>query len=224
MSRRALVLGATGLVGGHCLEQLRATPEYTAITAPVRRPLECNDSRVNTRVMKLEDMRSELSLFDVDDVFCCLGTTLRKAGSPEAFHHVDHDLCVLAADLAAKEGAGRFLMVSAVNANARSPFFYARTKGEAEQGVRDAGVPAVHLFQPSFLLGERHESRPAEWLGIQTMRLARPVLHAGRSALTPVSAKTLASAMVQVALHGPATGCHRYRYPDFVRWSRPPAA
>lgn len=224
MSRRALLLGASGLVGGRCLAQLLATPEYSAITLAVRRPLAIDDRRADVRVMKLEDMAAELSLFDVDDVFCCLGTTLRKAGSREGFYHVDHDLCVLAADLAAKEGAERFLMVSAVNANARSPFFYARTKGEAEQGVRDAGVPSVHLFQPSFLLGERDESRPAEWLGIQTMRLARPVLHAGKSALTPVSADMLASAMVQVALHGPALGAHRYRYPDFVRWSRPPAA
>ena len=219
MSRRALLLGATGLVGGHCLSVLAETPAYNRVNVLSRRELPVPHDKVRVRVSSLEDMRGDLDAFDVDDVFCCLGSTLKKAGSREAFRHVDHDLCVLAADLAAKQGARHFAMVSAVNARDKSPVFYSRVKGEAERHVRAAGVPSVMIFQPSFLLGSREDSRMAEWLGIQAMQVVRPVLHGLGSGLTPVYARTLAEAMVGSALLGPEQGVSRYRYPDFLHWS-----
>lgn len=219
MSRRALVLGATGLVGGHCLDILARHPAWDRVRVLVRRPLEPVSDKVAVRTSSLDDMTREVDAFDVDDVFCCLGSTMKKAGSREAFYHVDHDLCVLAADLAAKQGARHFAMVSAVNAREKSPVFYSRTKGEAERDVLAAGVPSVMIFRPSFLLGDRAESRPAEWLGIQAMRAVRPFLHRAGSDLTPVSGRLLARAMVASALHGPDQGAHRYRYWDFLDWS-----
>lgn len=219
MSRRALVLGATGLVGSHCLELLAAHPAWGQVRVLVRRPIEPVNDKVEVRTSSLEDMTREVDAFDVDDVFCCLGSTMKKAGSREAFYHVDHDLCVLAADLAAKQGARHFALVSAVNAREKSPLFYSRTKGEAERDVLAAGVPSVMIFRPSFLLGDRGESRPAEWLGIQAMRAVRPLLHRGGSDLTPVTGELLARAMVASALYGPDQGTHRYRYRDFLYWS-----
>lgn len=219
MSRRALVLGATGLVGRHCLDVLLAHPDYDEVIVLARRPLSMEHDKLQVHLSSLEDMTSDIQAFDVNDVFCCLGTTMKKAGSKKAFYHVDHDLCVLAADLAAKQGARHFAMVSAVNANEKSPVFYSRTKGEAERDVLAAGVPSVMMFQPSFLLGARGERRPGEWLGIQAMRMVRPGLHLARSDLTPVAARVLAEAMVASALHGPELGQHRYRYRDFIHWS-----
>ena len=220
MTRHALLLGATGLVGRHCLEALCAGNDYDAVTVLARRPLEVTDPRVRVQVLNLEDMGRHPELFAVEDIFCCLGTTLSKAGSRGAFYHVDHDLCLQAARLGAEQGARNFLLVSAINANRRSPFFYPRTKGEAEADVAAAGLPAVHLFQPSFLLGERGESRPAEWLGIQAMRVVRPAFHATGSKLTPVSAEQLARAMVYAAVEDRPAGIYRYRYPEFLAWSR----
>lgn len=220
MTRRALLLGATGLVGSRCLEALCAGSDYDAVTVLSRRPLDVTDPRVRVRVLDLENMGDHPELFAVDDIFCCLGTTLSKAESRGAFYHVDHDLCVEAARLGAEQGARNFLLVSAINANRRSPFFYPRTKGEAEADVAAAGLPAVHLFQPSFLLGERGESRPGEWLGIQAMRMVRPAFHATGSKLTPISAERLAGAMVHAALADRPSGVYRYRYPDFLAWGR----
>ncbi len=219
MTRRALLLGATGLVGSRCLEALCAGREYDAVTVFSRRPLDVTDPRVRVEVLNLEDMDDHAERFAVDDIFCCLGTTLSKAGSRGAFYQVDHDLCLQAARLGADRGARNFLLVSAVNANRRSPFFYARTKGETEADVAAAGLPAVHLFQPSFLLGERAESRPAERLGIQAMRVVQPAFHRTRSSLTPVSARQLAGAMVRVALADRPPGVYRYRYGDFLAWN-----
>lgn len=218
MSRRALLLGATGLVGGHCLQVLIESADYDRVTVLSRRELGVADEKVKVHLSSLEDMNADLDAFDVDDVFCCLGSTLKKAGGKKAFYHVDHDLCVLAADLAAKQGARHFAMISAINARAGSPFFYSRTKGEAERDVLAAGVPSVMIFQPSFLLGERAEARPGEWLGIQAMQTVRPLLHRFHSGLTPVSATVLAEAMVGSALHGPDQGGHRYQYRDFLHW------
>jgi uncharacterized protein YbjT (DUF2867 family) len=220
MTRRALLLGATGLVGSRCLEALCACPDYHSVTVLSRQPVDWADARVRVEVLSLDDMGYQPALFAVDDIFCCLGTTLKKAGSREAFHHVDHDLCVQAARLAAEQGAYNFLLVSAINAHRRSPFFYARTKGEMEAEVVATGPTAVHLFQPSLLLGERDESRPAEWLGIQAMRLAQPALHNRRSKLAPVSARQLARAMVNVARADRPAGVYRYRYADFLAWTR----
>lgn len=220
MTRRALLLGATGLVGGRCLEALCAGNDYDAVTILSRRPLELADPRVRVQVLDLENMADHPELFAVDDIFCCLGTTLSKAGSRGAFHHVDHDLCVQAARLGADQGAHNFLLVSAINANRRSSFFYARTKGEAEADVIAADLPVVHLFQPSFLLGERDESRPAEWLGIQAMRVVRPAFHVTRNKLTPISTERLAGAMVNAAVADRPAGVYRYRYADFLAWSR----
>ncbi len=219
MTRRALLLGATGLVGSQCLQALCAGTDYDAVTVLSRRPLDVADPRVRVEVLKLEDMVDQPALFAVDDIFCCLGTTLSKAGSREAFHHVDHDLCVQAAQLA-EQGAHNFLLVSAINANRRSPFFYARTKGEAEADASAVGPKAVHLFQPSLLLGERNESRPSEWLGIQAMRVVQPVFHGVRSKLAPVSAQQLAHAMTNVARANRPAGTYRYRYADFLAWHR----
>jgi uncharacterized protein YbjT (DUF2867 family) len=219
MSRRALVLGATGLVGRYCLDELLRCEEYGRVRVLSRRDIDVTHEKLEVHLSSLDDMTADIAAFDVDDVFCCLGSTLKKAGSRAAFYHVDHDLCVLAANLAAKQGARHFSMVSAVNAREQSAVFYSRTKGEAERDVLAAGIPSVMIFQPSFLLGHRDEYRMGEWLGIQCMRTLRPFLHRTKSDLTPVSAPLLARAMVASALHGPEQGACRYRYRDFLYWS-----
>jgi uncharacterized protein YbjT (DUF2867 family) len=216
MSRTALVLGATGLVGNECLKQLLESPHWHQVTVISRRSLPLTHDKLRVEVMDLDDMAGHADLFRVDDVFCCLGSTLKKAGSKGAFYHVDHGLCVLAARLAAEAGVGTFLMVSAVNAARRSPFFYARTKGEAEQDVQAAGLDRVSFCQPSFLLGDRQEARPAERLGIQTMQLVRPVFHRTGSKLTPVHASVVAAAMLGEALDDRWRGVHRLRYRQMI--------
>ena len=162
MMKKALIAGATGLTGSYLLKQLLADDHYASVVAVTRKPLGFHhDKLVNivTDFERLDDVAAQLT---ADDVFCCLGTTIRKAGSQAAFRKVDFDYPLKLAQLTLKNGAQKFLLVSALGADASSRIFYNRVKGEAEEAIRNTGFPALHIFRPSLLLGPRNEQRSAE--------------------------------------------------------------
>lgn len=197
-TRTALLAGATGLVGSHCLSQLLADPGYGRLIVLARRPLPLNDSKLDTRVVDFERLE-EANLPRVDDVYCALGTTIRRAGSREAFRRVDHDYVVALARRTAERGAARFLLVSTLGADVRSPVFYSRVKGETERDVSDVGFEAVHLLRPSLLAGERSERRPAEHLAIVVCSALSPLLVGPIRKYRPIPAEVVARAMRVVA-------------------------
>lgn len=217
--RTALVLGATGLIGGLLLDELLASNDYGRVTAITRKPFSRQADGLENRVMSLDDMADADDAFAVDDVFCCLGSTIRQAGSREAFRRVDFDYCVKAAQLAASRGAKQFLMVSAVNADPRGMSFYARVKGEAEQAVASAGVPSVVFMQPSLLRGARSEFRLGEELGQKAFALMTPLVGWTRASWLPVDASDVARAMAAAALAGAPAGVSRLRYADIIDYS-----
>jgi len=160
---RVLLTGATGLVGGYLLDLLIADPRISEIIVPTRRPLPARDKVFNLVAEDLTDVLRPLET-PVDIVFCCLGTTRKQAGSKPAFIHVDYTLVVDSALTGQRLGAKHLLVVSAHGANARSPFFYNRVKGEMENALRHQGWPRLTLVRPSLLLGERHQRRGGESL------------------------------------------------------------
>ena len=159
---RVLLAGATGLVGGHCLSALLADDAFSQVTVFSRRPLTQTHPKLTVQILDFERLRDYTGLVQTDAVLCCLGTTHRAAGSPEAFAKVDHIYVAELARLAAARGASRFILVSAVGADPASPVFYHRVKGRAEEAVSELHFKAVHLLRPSLLLGEHPEPRPAE--------------------------------------------------------------
>ena len=159
---RVLLAGATGLVGGHCLSALLADDAFSQVTVFSRRPLTQTHPKLTVQILDFERLRDYTGLVQTDAVLCCLGTTHRAAGSPEAFAKVDHIYVAEPARLAAARGASRFILVSAVGADPASPVFYHRVKGRAEAAVSELHFKAVHLLRPSLLLGEHPEPRPAE--------------------------------------------------------------
>src|SRR5215218_129038 len=161
-ARTALVLGATGLVGGLCLDLLLEDPAWSRVTVVARRSSGRTHPRLAEVVADFERLEEHAEAFAVDAVFCCLGTTIRKAGSREAFLRVDHDYPVAAARLASARGARRFLLVTALGADAGSRVFYNRVKGEVERDVSALPFEGVALLRPSLILGERAGRRPAE--------------------------------------------------------------
>lgn len=217
MAGQALLLGATGLIGSHLLQQLLANDIYDSVRLVGRRHPESDDPRVETVTCQLDALdKCAPATFRVDVVFCCLGTTLGKAGSREAFHKVDHDYCVAAATQAKAAGVRHFVMVSAVNANAKGLSYYARVKGETERDVMALGLQRVTFMQPSLLEGERDEMRFAEEMGIKAMGLVKPLLGWTRADWLPVRAEHVATAMWMAAnTEGPA--CQRLRYRDIER-------
>jgi uncharacterized protein YbjT (DUF2867 family) len=212
---KALILGATGLVGRHVLARLLATPEYGEVRAVLRREAPAGfgvapgaagsdgrsgasaPSKLRTQVLDFENLAGvPPETWAVDHVYCCLGTTIKIAGSQAAFRRVDHDYPSDAARLCARGGASKFLLISSVGASSRSRTFYLRVKGETEQAVASAGLPEVHAFRPSLLLGERAGSRPLERVSIAVSQAIAPVLAGPLSIYRPIEAGQLARVMV----------------------------
>lgn len=195
-TRSALVAGASGLVGGFLLESLLEIPLYREVCSLGRRALPQQHPKLTQLTVDFSRLENE-ALPSSDDAFCCLGTTIKKAGSQEAFRAVDHDAVLAFAKAARKAGARRFLLVSALGADSRSRIFYNRVKGEAEENLKSVGFESLVLLRPSLLLGERAESRPGERAAIVATKVLGPLLRpfSGR----PIEARTVARAMVALA-------------------------
>ena len=186
---RVLITGASGLVGGHLLRLLNEEPRIGEIIAPSRKPLTPMDKMFNPHDPQLTDALAQAT-GPVDTVFCCLGTTRREAGTKEAFVHADFTLVVDTGLTGLRLGATHMLVVSAMGANAHSPFFYNRVKGEMEEALRAQGWPRLTIARPSMLLGERNKNRfnesllaplfgllPGKWKSIQARDVALAMLH-----------------------------------------------
>lgn len=199
----ALLLGATGLVGGRVLDLLLDDPAFGRVVVLGRRPVDRAHPKLRQHVADLRRVADHAPLFRVDDVFCCLGTTIRAAGSQEAFRRVDHDVVVDSARTAAAAGARRYLLVTAAGADRRSRFFYNRVKGEAEEGVRAQPFEGVVILRPSLILGPRAERRPAEALAQRVAPMLAPLLAGPLRRYRAVEAGAVARAMVRMAKERP---------------------
>jgi uncharacterized protein YbjT (DUF2867 family) len=194
--RAALIAGATGLTGQHLLARLLNDPRYSAVHALLRKPQAVTHPKVIARVV---DFVRLPSLPKIDDVFCCLGTTIKKAGSKDAFRRVDFEYVVNLAHAAKRAGAKRFLVISALGATTASQVFYNRVKGEMEETLRTVGFDELAIFQPSFLVGERAESRPGEQIGIKIFQAIAPLLIGPARKYRAIRADDVAKAMIAVA-------------------------
>lgn len=164
MTRKAIIAGASGLVGSHLLEALLSSSQYVSVTALQRRPLDIQHPLLTQTIVDFDKL-DETSFPQVDDVFCCLGTTIKVAGSKAAFHRVDFTYVHEVARQALNAGAKQFLLVTSMGADPHSPFFYIRVKGEIEAALKQLNYPSASVFRPSFLSGTRQPPRPLETLG-----------------------------------------------------------
>jgi uncharacterized protein YbjT (DUF2867 family) len=162
--KTALLLGATGLVGSHLLEQLLHDPRYGAVVALVRRPLDRQHPKLRQEIIDFD--QPDPTKIAGDDLFCALGTTLRKAGSKEAQYRIDCTYPYEIGRIARANGVRQYLLVSSVGADAHSSNFYLKTKGDLEEKIRALGFDAFVSARPSFLLGARNEFRLGERIGI----------------------------------------------------------
>jgi len=201
--RSALVLGATGLIGGCLTAQLLDHPAYERVVTLGRRPTGLNHPKLEERVADLGQMADHREAFAVDDLYCCLGTTIKKAGSQAAFRRVDYEYPLAAAQLSKESGVQRCLLVSAMGADAHSPIFYNQVKGEVEEAVAAVGLPTCLIFRPSLLLGERQEVRLGEAVAGAVGRLVGPLMVGAAARYRPVRGETVARAMVNAALTAP---------------------
>lgn len=202
MARTALVAGASGLVGSHVLHLLLEDPEYQRVTVVARRPLPTTHKRLEQRVLAFDGMSQMADFPRVHDVFCCLGTTIKRAGSQEAFRKVDYAYVVELARVAVRHRASQFLAVTAIGADPRSRVFYNRVKGEAEEALRRLSFEGMHIFRPSLLLGRRAERRPAERMAMMLSPLISWAFMGSLARYRPIKALVVARAMVRIAREG----------------------
>lgn len=202
-TRTALLVGATGLVGGHCFDLLLNDAAYQKVVVLGRRTLPVRHQKLEQHTVDFDKLSDFAHAIRGQDVFCCLGTTIKKAGSQEAFRRVDFSYVVEVARLAAGGGAGQLLLVSAMGADARSRVFYNRVKGETEEAVGDVPFEGVQIFRPSLLLGERREVRRGEQVAERVMNLFSFAFVGLLKKYLPIEARSVASAMVRVAKQHP---------------------
>jgi uncharacterized protein YbjT (DUF2867 family) len=209
MPRTALLLGATGLVGGELLTLLLADADYRQVTVLVRRNLPRSHPKLTQRVVDFRDLAQAADAFRVDDVFCSLGTTIKKAGSQAAFREVDYAYPLESAKLAVRQGAGQYLLITALGANAKSSVFYNRVKGEVEEAIGKLPLPSLHVFRPSLLLGDRQESRTGEKIATAVMKPLGFLLAGPLKKYRGIEARTVARAMLRTAKQN-TPGRHAY--------------
>jgi len=200
--KNVVIAGASGVVGTRALHQLVARDDVSRVVALGRRLLPVQHEKLVSRVADLQSKTAIAS--EIPDgtavAICCLGTTLKKAGSKEAFRAVDRDAVVAFAEAARARGAKRFVLVSSIGADPRARSFYLRTKGETEEALARLGYPQLTVLRPSFIddEGTRVEYRPLERLTLPIARFVFAVV--GRtSRYAPVSADVIGKAVVRLA-------------------------
>lgn len=188
--KTALVAGSTGLIGSQLLQLLLTDTYYDVVKAISRKPLEISHSRLENIVLDFDRMAEYRDKLKADDVFCCLGTTIKKVKTKEKFRKVDFDYPLELARLTKMNGAEQYLLISALGADKKSNIFYNQVKGEVEEAISEIDFKSYHIFRPSLLMGDRKESRsgedagkvffkyfgflvPAKYKGIESGKVAR---------------------------------------------------
>ncbi|MBO0948369.1 oxidoreductase [Fibrella forsythiae] len=189
--KTALLVGATGLVGDILAHQLVDSAAYDRVQVLTRRPLGWQHPRLQEIPFDFDHPNG--LLVRADDIYCCLGTTIKKAGSKEAFRKVDYQYPLDIARLGLENGASQFAIVTSMGASASSSFFYNQVKGEIERDLTALNYPSLLIFRPSLLLGNRNEKRLGERIGSGIMRLVDPLIPAKYKA---IDAEKVASAML----------------------------
>ena len=206
-TRNALIAGATGLVGNELLHLLLGDPSYSKVVILVRKTIPVDHSKLIQLQIDFDKIESLTLPMHVQDAFCALGTTIRIAGSQEAFRKVDYDYVVGLGKLCEKNNISKLLVISAMGADASSGIFYNRVKGEMEKAIQQLNIPSVVIFRPSLLMGKRKEFRRGERIAQILMGGLGFLFVGGLKKYKPIQAETVAASMI--AASGANTGKFR---------------
>jgi uncharacterized protein YbjT (DUF2867 family) len=202
----AVIAGTTGLIGSQLLELLLQDPYYTNVIALSRKPLALANSKLKNLVVDFDKLSDYGDQLKGNDVFCCLGTTIKVAGSKEAFRKVDETYPLALANITHRGGATQFLIVTALGANKNSSIFYNQVKGTVEEELKKISFESLHIFQPSMLMGPRKEKRKGEEIGQSAMKAVGFLIPKKFKAIDSIK---VARAMVAIAKQK-AKGIHTH--------------
>ncbi|RMG29708.1 MAG: NAD-dependent epimerase/dehydratase family protein [Bacteroidetes bacterium] len=197
--KTALLFGATGLVGGELLQLLLEDDDYSLVHVFTRREIPVRHPKLKLHLIDFSKLEKYKNLIRGDHLFCCLGTTMKKAGSRAAFREVDYHYPMLLAEMASQNQVSKYLVVSSVGANPNSFFFYSRVKGEMERGIQLYPFEQISILRPSLLLGQRSEKRLGEDIGKTLNTLLSPFMQGPLKKYRGIAGKTVALAMQYLA-------------------------
>jgi uncharacterized protein YbjT (DUF2867 family) len=219
--KTAIVLGATGLIGQHLVQELLQNEFFSKVRILVRRPLNFNHPKADVQVVNFNDEKDIAARIDIGDViFCCIGTTRKKVkGNRTEYRKVDYDIPIIIARLGIQHGFNQFLIVSAIGANPVAANFYLQLKGCIEEDVTALPFESIHIFRPSILLGKREEFRFGEQIGQGFMKAISFLLLGGWRKYKPIAAADVAKAMVAAA-NKEIAGVHMYEYDEMQKLIR----
>ncbi|MBT4245523.1 MAG: hypothetical protein HOD81_06085 [Gammaproteobacteria bacterium] len=209
----SIIVGSTGLVGGNVIKVL-SNKKQRAI-ALTRRSIPNLPPNITEMIIDFDAFEKNGSLPSCNNVFICLGTTIKTAGSKENFRKVDIDYCLSIARKAKESGAETLSLISSIGANSSSKNFYLKTKGELEESIQRLGFSTVNIFRPSFLVGERSEKRLAEKIAINLAKIMDFFLIGTASKYRSVKAESLAKTMVLKADN--KSGVNYFYFDDFLK-------
>jgi uncharacterized protein YbjT (DUF2867 family) len=200
MSKKAIIAGASGLIGSNLLNILLQHAFYDEVLVVVRKELPVMHHKLVQLVVDFEALENYSTAISGHALFCCLGSTKKKNPDLKEYRKIDHDYPVALAQLAGQNGMEQYHLVSAIGADSKSSNFYAKMKGETEDDIQRIDIKCLHIYQPSVLTGERKESRPMEKIAIGFMKMIDPLLIGGLKKYRSIPAQTVAMAMFNESL------------------------
>jgi uncharacterized protein YbjT (DUF2867 family) len=221
-NKTAVVLGSTGLVGNELVNLLVESSHYTKVKIITRRKLSGQESDKVEQVLiqNLDDLESFSSQLSGDDYYCAIGTTIKKAGSKEAFSKVDHDYPISFAKVALSHPSfSQYLIVTAAGSDPKSSIFYNKVKGQVEKALMELKLPSLSVFRPTLLLGDRSEYRFGEVVMTGIVKVFTFFLSEKSSAVIAIQAEAVANAMLKVAATG-KSGINAYSSKEMVGLAR----
>lgn len=207
--KKALLVGASGLVGNELLHILLDAPEYEHVTILTRKKINIEHPKLHQLAVDFDNLQNYKDQFQVNDVYCCLGTTIKKAGSQDAFRRVDFEYPLTLAKFSKENQIDRFLIITAIGSSSSSNIFYNRVKGEVEEAIKKVGLPSLHIFRPSLLLGDRQEFRLGEKFASLLSPLYSFLMVGSMAKYKPIQARNVAIAMYR---QGQATENGEFTY------------
>jgi uncharacterized protein YbjT (DUF2867 family) len=204
MKKKAILAGATGLIGGYVLQELLKDKRYAQVIVLSRKPLNIKHPKLKPLILDFDHLEKFKTRLRAQDVFCCLGTSRKKSPTPEAYRKIEFEYAFKLAQITCGNKAQTFLTISTMNADVNSSAAYLQLKGEVEEVVSALPFQAVHLFRPSFILGEkdRQERRPMEALLEKVLKPASFLFAGPLRAYRPILGTTIAHGMIQAANSG----------------------
>jgi uncharacterized protein YbjT (DUF2867 family) len=201
MANKAVIAGASGLVGSELLSILLQSTQYDEVLILVRKELPVQHKKLVQLIVDFDNLDQHQQVINGHVIFCCLGSTKSKTPNLSVYRKIDHDYPVKLAQIAAKNKVSHFHLISAIGANSKSGNFYTKIKGETENDVQAAGIRSLHIYQPSLLTGNRKEHRLAERIAINIMKVIDPLLIGGLQKYRSIAAATVAMAMFKQSLN-----------------------